>query len=425
MLGATPSPANDISVGQCFEVNKCRDSIESDQDVNECCRGDTDVKRSYPLCNVQFQECRNDAKDVNFLEFFGIEAGQVSSICENPVTDTALVQLDRSELSHDVEVSNTDDTFHEVEKSVDIFREVSSVTMDNTADTFHEVENVHDTFRKVSSVNMSSHDDFRVPGDRAEHLCDSTIQEKVELCKILRSNDLFCAPVGTFPKSFLYPAKCESSQSIEASASRGADILTTSRVDIQAILDSGASMTSIGNRDEFKTLNESIIKVVMKGIASGLQIEGKGIVEYHLLGDNEELIRLELEAYYVPALPKDLRLLSPQHLKTVEGHRASVVCHSGDDSGPGFAELLIRKDEAGWQAMPPMIKKTINYHPRSNLPILVLTMPKSCAKYERELILALCVTDASNQNLTNTQKELLKWHFRLGHVGFSHIQWLV
>ena len=425
MLGATPSPANDISVGQCFEVNKCRDSIESDQDVNECCRGDTDVKRSYPLCNVQFQECRNDAKDVNFLEFFGIEAGQVSSICENPVTDTALVQLDRSELSHDVEVSNTDDTFHEVEKSVDIFREVSSVTMDNTADTFHEVENVHDTFRKVSSVNMSSHDDFRVPGDRAEHLCDSTIQEKVELCKILRSNDLFCAPVGTFPKSFLYPAKCESSQSIEASASRGADILTTSRVDIQAILDSGASMTSIGNRDEFKTLNESINKVVMKGIASGLQIEGTGIVEYHLLGDNEELIRLELEAYYVPALPKDLRLLSPQHLKTVEGHRASVVCHSGDNSGPGFAELLIRKDEAGWQTMPPMIKKTINYHPRSNLPILVLTMPKSRAKYERELISALCVTDASNQNLTNAQKELLKWHFRLGHVGFRHIQWLV
>ncbi len=48
-------------------------------------------------------------------------------------------------------------------------------------------------------------------------------------------------------------------------------------------------------------MDESVNKVLMKGIASGLQIEGTGIVEYHLLGDNEELIRLELEAYYVPA----------------------------------------------------------------------------------------------------------------------------
>ena len=133
---ATPSPASDVSVGQCFEVNICRDFNECDQDVNECCREDTDVKRSYPLCNVQFQECRNDAKDINFLEFFGIEAGQVSNVYENPVTEDALVRLDRSAFNHDVEVSNMDDTFHEVEKSVDIFREVSSVTMDNTDDTF-------------------------------------------------------------------------------------------------------------------------------------------------------------------------------------------------------------------------------------------------------------------------------------------------
>ena len=38
---------------------------------------------------------------------------------------------------------------------------------------------------------------------------------------------------------------------------------------------------------------------------------------------------------------------------------------------------------------------------------------------------AVCVTNESNQNLTPSQKELLQWHFRLGHIGFQHIQWLI
>ena len=55
MLGATPSPANDISVGQCFEVNKCRDSIESDQDVNECCRGIPTLKEVIHYAMYSFK----------------------------------------------------------------------------------------------------------------------------------------------------------------------------------------------------------------------------------------------------------------------------------------------------------------------------------------------------------------------------------
>jgi hypothetical protein len=35
-----------------------------------------------------------------------------------------------------------------------------------------------------------------------------------------------------------------------------------------------------------------------------------------------------------------------------------------------------------------------------------------------------CVTEEINQNLTPQQKILLKWHFRLGHLGFATVQWL-
>ena len=38
--------------------------------------------------------------------------------------------------------------------------------------------------------------------------------------------------------------------------------------------------------------------------------------------------------------------------------------------------------------------------------------------------LNLCVSDEINQNLTETKKELLKWHFKLGHLGLKWLQWL-
>ena len=38
---------------------------------------------------------------------------------------------------------------------------------------------------------------------------------------------------------------------------------------------------------------------------------------------------------------------------------------------------------------------------------------------------ALYFTNEANQELTPSQKELLQWHFRLGHIGFQYIQWLI
>jgi len=40
------------------------------------------------------------------------------------------------------------------------------------------------------------------------------------------------------------------------------------------------------------------------------------------------------------------------------------------------------------------------------------------------LALKGCVSDKTNQNLTNVQKLLLRAHFCLGHIGFKVVQWL-
>ena len=53
------------------------------------------------------------------------------------------------------------------------------------------------------------------------------------------------------------------------------------------------------------------------------------------------------------------------------------------------------------------------------------SLPNQREKDIKALASSVCVTNKANQNLTPSQKELLRWHFRLGHIGFQHVQWLI
>ena len=57
----------------------------------------------------------------------------------------------------------------------------------------------------------------------------------------------------------------------------------------------------------------------IKGIAKGLEISGFGIVEYYVRSESGRMKALRAQAYYVPGLPKDLRIISPQGICTSEG----------------------------------------------------------------------------------------------------------
>jgi hypothetical protein len=77
------------------------------------------------------------------------------------------------------------------------------------------------------------------------------------------------------------------------------------------ICNAGASLSCLGNKDEFETLTVSKEPIVLKGIASGLEILGEGFAN---LPDNDgKMIWLRAKAYWVPQL-KNLRLLAPQSL---------------------------------------------------------------------------------------------------------------
>lgn len=211
-----------------------------------------------------------------------------------------------------------------------------------------------------------------------------------------------------------------------AAARQGLQALNTGPADLfRIICDSGASLTCIGNKEEFVQLVERSTPTELKGIASGLAIKGEGTVRYNVRDDTGQTIELEANAYWVPQL-ESMRLLAPQSLRTAQGNMVTIICHGTLPNGePSFAELQVRNKGVDWHSTSPLQRLTIPYDPKSNLPELKGSIPANEEKQVMALSGILQVTDDANRNLTGAQKELLKWHYRLGHVGFQWLQWLI
>ena len=80
---------------------------------------------------------------------------------------------------------------------------------------------------------------------------------------------------------------------------------------VSVIFDTGATYSCSSNKGYFVKLEEKLPRN-LKGIAKGLEISGFGIVEYSVRRDSGSMIALRAQAYYVPGLPKDLHIISPQ-----------------------------------------------------------------------------------------------------------------
>ena len=60
------------------------------------------------------------------------------------------------------------------------------------------------------------------------------------------------------------------------------------------------------------------------------------------------MIALRAQEYYVPGLPKDLRIISPKCIHTSEGYKGNFIAHCNDEQC-GYAELNLKEDKPGWQ----------------------------------------------------------------------------
>ena len=121
------------------------------------------------------------------------------------------------------------------------------------------------------------------------------------------------------------------------------------------------------NKGDFVKLEDKKFPRKLKGIAKGLEIYGFGIVEYSVRSESGRMIEIRDQAYYVPGLPKDLRIIYPQVIHTSEGYKGTFIANFHDDHD-FYAELNMKEDNPGWQKAEPVERVYVKYKPKKNLP---------------------------------------------------------
>lgn len=177
--------------------------------------------------------------------------------------------------------------------------------------------------------------------------------------------------------------------------------------------DSGCTSHATGFIEDF--IKGSIIPlevpITMEGIAGSIYCTKKGTVHYEFMSDNGTKEIIEDESYYMPEM--GCRLFSPQAYLQSLGMQSDT---------PDNCNMIVYHDRA-ILSLKSGNKVTIPLHPRSQLPVLAVTIDldsdvKKVKAYKGS------VTDEVNQNLSVLQKHLLKWHNKLGHLYMQHVQWL-
>ena len=123
------------------------------------------------------------------------------------------------------------------------------------------------------------------------------------------------------------------------------------------------------------------------------------------------LRHLKVKAYYVPT--SRVRLLSIN----------ALLQHYPDETTTQNHDSLVLSGVAGDRSRNAV---HVDLHPISRLPISTAYRYEAAFSFHVAPEAAvLSVTSANNSNLSEAEKELLRWHFKLGHITFSKVQHLM
>jgi len=181
------------------------------------------------------------------------------------------------------------------------------------------------------------------------------------------------------------------------------------------VLDTGASFSLTPFKADFVTPIVSTSSKEMKGIADPLRIQGVGTVSWPIRDVFGRTRTVTTQAFYVPHA--DIWLFSPQRLFQEHQSDRCVIDH---------LKTSLELPDGGTLEFP--------YCPSNNLPLMFTDQCEQVGMTTSD-VLTLDKLEAygtvfdiiaeENANITAAQKELLLWHFRLGHTGMGWVQTLI
>ena len=211
----------------------------------------------------------------------------------------------------------------------------------------------------------------------------------------------------------------------------------------KVIWDSGASISISPSRDDFVGPISSVPSTArINGLLKGAKIAGKGYVAWSFIDKTGMLRTVKLPAYYLPQAK--VRLLSTtsllQHYPSESIHQNDKGLYlSGSQTGPlpwdgvrtNGIDVLVDPSTN----LPTALAYDPNIAPRAQAFRAAGSQgpsggpptpsgssggpPPPFAPSETP------VTVSSNENLTEAEKELIRWHCKLGHLSFAKIQFLM
>ena len=171
------------------------------------------------------------------------------------------------------------------------------------------------------------------------------------------------------------------------------------------VFDTGASISLSNKQSDFIEWYDdgNTTQRKVQGVSSTTAVQGYGRVRWHFTDDKGSPQSIEVDAYYIPESP--VRLLSPQRYFD-ENPRGGMLISSK-------RTRFLFENQA-----------TITFQSLTNgsvkLPVAELQSPPTLNFHH-----ALSLTDVlhdTNMNLTMPMKELLSWHYKLGHFHLGWIQ---
>ena len=164
-------------------------------------------------------------------------------------------------------------------------------------------------------------------------------------------------------------------------------------------------------KDDFNgTLDTSPQPLEVKGVSQGVRVSGKGTVVWHMMDTRGMLRTIKIPALYIPEA--NTRLLSTSSLlQAYKGEQ--ITQHPG---GMTLSGIL------GDHGRRPI---EVHLNQRNNIPTSYGYRLDGLKSATQTLANNISTVHATNLNLTPQEKELVKWHNRLGHMGFRKVQALM
>ena len=180
------------------------------------------------------------------------------------------------------------------------------------------------------------------------------------------------------------------------------------------VIDSGASISLTANYNDFVGPIRPATITELQGLSHTTKVHGVGQVKWTVRDVLGATRTIKTQAYYVPEAT--VHLFSPQTYFREQQKGHLWLDHSSTTLQLHDGSLL-----------------QFPYNANNNLPLMLpaephhigLTFDDATALGDGHSVHNyMSVADESNQNLTSAQKELLLWHWKLGHANLQWIQTL-